>query len=244
VTVVAPGVTLLSRTESGLPAEAGGSTGAPQDVLRVHHGASQNVAGLSAVRDVWRAYRNLHVNTNGWSDIGYSFGVGRDGDPEKAYILTGRGWGRWGAHTLNHNDDLGVCFIGDGSNPAVLTPGVKRAYSWIRSARHDGPRPAFGHRDTSQTACPGDALYAWVKAGMPLPTTPDPEDDMPYTEAQLVNFARVAVQAELGDENVGAFSDRIVEKVLAALPPQGGCNCDADVIAAKVAINLAARLAQ
>jgi hypothetical protein len=78
------------------------------------------------------------------------------------------------------------------------------------------------------------------------------EDDMTPAEmwtelashdAWFVDKSRRAVQDELGDENIGAFSDRIVQKVLAALPAQGGCNCDPDVIAAKVAINLAARLA-
>ena len=227
-TTVAPGVVLLSRVESGLPADPGGDLGAAQLRLRVHHGASRNVTGMDAARGVWREYRRMHVEDNGWSDIGYSFGVARGDDPERAFILTGRGWGRWGAHTLGHNDDLGACFLGNGSDPAVVTPAVKRAYTWLRSARHDGPRPAFGHRDTSATTCPGDALYAWVSAGMPLPeddvTEADKDDIARKVVALLLgerapglrNQVRLALDEEFGDESgAEAFSSRDAAKVAA-----------------------------
>ena len=225
-TLVAPGVTLLTRAESGLTSDPGGDLGAAQLRLRVHHGASKNVTGLDAARAVWREYRRMHVEDNGWSDIGYSFGVARSADPETAFILTGRGWGRVGAHTFGHNDDLGVCFLGNGADPAVITPAVKRAYSWLRSARNDGPRPAFGHRDTSETTCPGDALYSWVTAGMPLPeddvTEADKDDIARKVVALLLgdrapglrNQVRLALDEELGDESgLEAFSSRVAAKV-------------------------------
>jgi hypothetical protein len=68
------------------------------------------------------------------------------------------------------------------------------------------------------------------------------EDDLPYTDTQLIDFARRAVQAELGDENVGAFSDRVADKVIARLPAPGTTTVDLDALAAKVADLLAARL--
>lgn len=76
------------------------------------------------------------------------------------------------------------------------------------------------------------------------------ETDMDWADidahsAWFVDKARVAVQAELGDENVGAFSDRIVAKVLAALPAvPPPAAIDYDLLADKVADKLAARLAQ
>lgn len=36
----------------------------------------------------------------GWSDIGYSFVIGEDGN-----VYEGRGWDTVGAHTLHHNTD-------------------------------------------------------------------------------------------------------------------------------------------
>ncbi len=69
---------------------------------------------------------------------------------------------------------------------------------------------------------------------------------MPYTETQLTDIVRRAVQAELGDENVGAFSDRVAEKVRAATPssPAAGGAVDVDALADAVADVLSARLAE
>lgn len=70
-----------------------------------------------------------------------------------------------------------------------------------------------------------------------------PEDDMPYSEAQLINIARIAVQAELGDENIGAFSDRVADKVVARLAATSApAAVDLVALATTVADLLAARL--
>ncbi|KAL3891998.1 hypothetical protein ACJMK2_004238 [Sinanodonta woodiana] len=45
-----------------------------------------------------RRIQNLHMDTNGWDDIGYSFLVGDDGMAYEA-----RGWNRVGAHTRGWN---------------------------------------------------------------------------------------------------------------------------------------------
>lgn len=62
--------------------------------------------------------------------------------------------------------------------------------------------------------------------------------------AGAVNDVRVGVQQELGDENAGAFSDRVAAKVAAMLPPAVAVApaVDLDALAAKVADLLAARL--
>ena len=45
----------------------------------------------------------------GWSDIGYSFLVGGDGN-----VYEGRGWGREGAHTFGYNSvSYAASFMGD-----------------------------------------------------------------------------------------------------------------------------------
>jgi hypothetical protein len=80
------------------------------------------------------------------------------------------------------------------------------------------------------------------------------EDDMTPDEmwneiqkhdAWFINKAQQAVELELGDESSsGAFSNRVVAKVLAALPQPGGGSIDYDLLASKVADKLAQRLAQ
>ena len=66
-------------------------------------------------------------------------------------------------------------------------------------------------------------------------------DKIKAHEAWFVNKAQLGVQGELGDENVGEFSDRVAAKV-AALIPTGGV--DTGVLARAVAVELAARLAR
>jgi hypothetical protein len=64
-------------------------------------------------------------------------------------------------------------------------------------------------------------------------------------DAWFINKAQQAVELELGDESSsGAFSNRVVAKVLAALPQPGGGSIDYDLLASKVADKLAQRLAQ
>ncbi|WP_066939353.1 hypothetical protein [Microtetraspora fusca] len=44
------------------------------------------------------------------------------------------------------------------------------AIDWLR--REDGAdREIKGHKDGYSTGCPGPALYAWVQAGAPRPST-------------------------------------------------------------------------
>jgi hypothetical protein len=63
-------------------------------------------------------------------------------------------------------------------------------------------------------------------------------------EEWFVDKARVAVQAELGDENAGEFSNRIVQKVAKALPTVPPPDAiDYDLLAKKVADELARRMA-
>lgn len=100
---------------------------------------------------------------------------------------------------------------------------------------------------------PGRYVLPWNRTAPVPPPAPDPipapEDDMAFTDAQMVDFVRRGVQAELGDENVGAFSDRIVAKVLERLPATppststpAPVEIDYDRLATAVADKLAARL--
>lgn len=49
------------------------------------------------------------MTTKKWSDIGYNFLVGEDGN-----VYEGRGWGKKGAHTKPYNGkSIGICVIGN-----------------------------------------------------------------------------------------------------------------------------------
>lgn len=53
--------------------------------------------------------QNYHINEKKWSDIGYNFLVGEDGN-----VYEGRGWAKTGAHTKGYNNkSIGICIIGN-----------------------------------------------------------------------------------------------------------------------------------
>jgi uncharacterized protein with LGFP repeats len=136
-----------------------------------------------------RGIYRYHTHNLGWSDIGYNFLVDRFGR-----IWQGRagGVGRpvRGAHTLGFNEtSTGVSVLGTFTDKAprrkVLTAIVRLA-AWrldhykrrpagrvkVRSHGSDkyaaGDRVRLpvidGHRDTNDTECPGELLYAKLHA--------------------------------------------------------------------------------
>ncbi|GAB3213804.1 N-acetylmuramoyl-L-alanine amidase [Marinactinospora endophytica] len=110
-----------------------------------------------------RQIQAFHMDSNGWSDVGYNFLIDTDGK-----IYEGRGWLVVGAHATGHNTSgIGACFIGGNGD---ATPATRKA---IRALYDEANRKAGrtlkirGHRDVGSTDCPGDDLYAWVRDGMP-----------------------------------------------------------------------------
>ncbi|RMI92052.1 hypothetical protein BIU87_20845 [Streptomyces sp. ZS0098] len=136
-----------------------------------------------------RQMQAQHMDGNGWSDIGYSFVVCTHG-----YVYEGRGLRRRnsanGNTTLN-NQDYAICLlVGSSGLDEPTDAQLHGARDAIEYCREEGPAGTWlgGHRDGYATACPGDAVYAWVKAGAPRPDTSE-EDDMPLTAAEKKELA-------------------------------------------------------
>lgn len=137
--------------------------------LIIHHSAGSNVASdwSAVVRSIW----NYHVNTNGWSDIGYNWLVAPDGT-----MYEGRGANTIGAHFCGNNSNTaGICMIG---NYMLTTPttsaenALVQLLAWescqqglnpLDSAIHNGLGSVInrisGHRDGCTTSCPGDMFH-------------------------------------------------------------------------------------
>ncbi|KAG6446808.1 hypothetical protein O3G_MSEX004633 [Manduca sexta] len=132
----------------------------PVQFVVIHH---SYIPGVCLSRDEcarsMRSMQNFHMNSNGWSDIGYNFAVGGEGS-----VYEGRGWDAVGAHAAGYNSNsIGIVLIGDFvSNlpPAVqmqttqelIAAGVRLGYI----------RPNYmliGHRQVSATECPGTRLF-------------------------------------------------------------------------------------
>jgi hypothetical protein len=182
-----PQPALLSRRRWGADESWRSSDPRYNKVLKqvhVHHSASGNDYSRGEVPAIIRGFYRYHTQSLGWSDLGYNFLVDRFG---RAWVGRAGGAARRvrGAHTLGFNkQSTGVCIIGNhqqrGPSREALRA-VARIAAWkldlagidpqqrvrVRSTGSDryaaGRRvwlPAIdGHRDTNQTACPGDEVY-------------------------------------------------------------------------------------
>lgn len=202
-----------------------------------------------------RSIQDFHQDGRGWVDIGYNFLVDVSGR-----IFEGRGWEVSGAHAPGHNvSGIGVCMIGrDGD----ATPAAKAAIRWLydEACRLAGRRlKMLGHRDVFATDCPGDELYAWVRAGMPA----DLEDDVSWSEeipegpgfpqkwqagthlryqtvlAQQERASLARIEARLAGLTDEVDEDAIVQGLLAGLAPAR----IAEAVAAALPAELAGQVA-
>jgi hypothetical protein len=117
---------------------------------------------------------DYHVGTLGWGDIGYHFVVENiDGRPS---IIFGRPLKYQGAHTLGHNDTIGVCVVGDFDQKAPdadILDKLRDLIEFLKSVYKISK--ISGHRDYSEKTCPGnmfpleDFREGWPVQQDPLP---------------------------------------------------------------------------
>jgi N-acetylmuramoyl-L-alanine amidase len=158
-----------SRTTWGARAATSSPSYTTVNFLIVHHEDGPNTSTDWAARV--RSIQNYHMNTNGWSDIGYNYLVDPNGVPYE-----GRGGGEnvIGAHFCGKNGNtMGICMLG---NYSTVRPtnnaeyALKRILAW--KAKQRGLNvlgTAFhvdrtinrvtGHQAGCATSCPGTALW-------------------------------------------------------------------------------------
>ena len=133
-------------------------------------------SAASATQTV-REIQNFHMDTRGWADIGYNFLI----NSVTGNVYEGRGWTVLGAHCAGYNtENIGVCIIGK-DKPGVqdvsdaARANFKALYGEAK-ARKGGALKLLGHRERGSTECPGDEIYNWIHAGLPIvggtPSTP------------------------------------------------------------------------
>jgi flagellar hook assembly protein FlgD len=141
----------------------------------VHHTAGRNDYGPEDSAAIIRAIQEYHVKANRWNDIGYNFLVDRFGR-----VFEGRAGGVdrnvVGAHARGWNaGSVGVAVLGShGGVPVSQDAAAALAdlLAWRLDLAHVDPlgvSPAglhavSGHRDVSDTACPGDAFSMQLPA--------------------------------------------------------------------------------
>lgn len=110
-----------------------------------------------------RNIQKYHIESARFSDIGYNFLIGGDGNSYE-----GRGWDFVGAHTGGHNTgSIGIAFIGmfDETPPTAvqLNAAKKLIEEGVRLKKLDADYKLFGHRQFKLTNSPGDALYTIIQ---------------------------------------------------------------------------------
>jgi hypothetical protein len=175
---------IYTRSEWGAQAPSGGYRYYTADHLGVHHSASTadgNADTWSECAAAVRGIQDLHMYTNGWTDIGYNYVVCQTG-----HIFQGREDGDdssdvVGAHDSANTGSVGVDGLGYFHQPYYQTPtnamldGYAELFAWIADRRGIDPSSAsyyygyggtvdnvYGHRDVYATACPGDNLYTEI----------------------------------------------------------------------------------
>lgn len=113
-----------------------------------------------------KADQRFHMGpSRGWSDIGYNGLICQHGR-----AIEGRGLDYAGAHCPDHNTrGYGIQFqVGGNEAPTQAAKDrMRRLYDDL--CKRSGRKLAMkGHRDGLATLCPGDIVYSWVKAGMPV----------------------------------------------------------------------------
>ena len=133
------------------------------DHIILHHSLTKDSGTVS-----WQAIREYHMETLGWDDIGYHYGIeliSKNNHRAKVLrtnhyeILTGRMLTEVGAHCKGKNNrSIGICFVG---NFDLYKPDHKM---WVLGLRlvnslakvFNIPKDhVCGHRQFASKSCPG-----------------------------------------------------------------------------------------
>ena len=131
--------------------------------ITLHHTAEVAGMGTRTDAELMKGIQDFHRNTRGWADIGYHWVIGLDGN-----VYEGRALNVQGAHAGGGNnlENLGISVIGDFTKALPGSQQLRTTERFLAAqlAAYRVPvTELYGHRDWKPTACPGDALYAWLE---------------------------------------------------------------------------------
>ncbi|MFF0271385.1 peptidoglycan recognition family protein [Kribbella sp. NPDC004536] len=168
----APAPRCYTRTEwSARPPKSPTQVIGKPDHIVIHHTASPNVTdySLAAAYKVQHWIQDLHMDTNGWIDIGNQLTISRGGflmeGRSKSLSSINNGQNVLGAQTANNNSHtIGIehegIYVSEDVPVALFDMSVLTC-AWLCAKYGLDPHAAIvGHRDYNTTQCPGDVFYA------------------------------------------------------------------------------------
>lgn len=122
-------ITIKPRSSWGAaPARSPSRINGAVDYVIIHH--SDNPNGCNTESACQRLIKNIQTDHKGrrnFSDIGYNFIIGGDGN-----IYEGRGWGLQGSHAPKYNrNSIGIVFLGNFESKFLLYFPSKQSQSQI-----------------------------------------------------------------------------------------------------------------
>lgn len=117
----------------------------------IHHSLTKDSDTVS-----WEAIRKYHINTKGFRDIGYHYGIELVGGEYK--IFKGRAENEVGAHTLGMNDEsIGICLVGNFDDVKPCDAQLNKLYELLEDIfKRYGKLPTYPHNHfASYKTCPG-----------------------------------------------------------------------------------------
>ncbi|MGZ0146985.1 peptidoglycan recognition protein family protein [Kribbella sp. WER1] len=168
----APAPRCYTRTEwSARPPKSATQVIGKPDHIVIHHTASANVTdySLAAAYKVQHWIQDLHMDTNGWIDMGNQLTISRGGflmeGRSKSLSAINNGQNVLGAQTANENSHtIGIehegIYVTENVTTALFDTSVLTC-AWLCTKYGLDPHVAIvGHRDYNSTQCPGDVFYA------------------------------------------------------------------------------------
>lgn len=122
----------------------------------IHHSAGKDGPGVDR-----EEIRRIHVQDNGWDDIGYHFLIEEENGWDK--IFTGRLVQYTGAHCPGANDYIGICVVGNFHSTPPSQDKINKLFSLVKGLMltyQIKPENIHPHRKFKRTECPGDA-FPW-----------------------------------------------------------------------------------
>lgn len=171
----------------------GGATLTGSKLLGVacHYPASGDIITANLTREQvasrLRGWRDYHVNTRGWSDIGYQVAVDGQGRVWDLRGITRVPAAHASSANPDANEEFGACLFVVGNNESPTQAAIQAFRDWRTSrwlAKWPGRTNVRGHRQVpgAQTECPGDKIIALIAAGALTGTgttpPPPPEEDV------------------------------------------------------------------